>query len=431
MPPLGGPPVGAAPVRVLYVWDADYPWDVRTEKICRSLTQAGCDVAIIARNAAWKPEREGLPEGTVFRMPRWRIFGRRIDRASSFPAFFNPRWIAHIAAGMRGHRPDVVIVRDLPLCPTAIWVARRFGTPVVLDMAENYAEMIRDVWAAGRKKPLDFLVRNPEIIAAVERYVLPRLDHIITVVDESSDRLAALGVPWDRLSVVSNTPPASRADAVCTEPARAPRGAEEALHLTYLGLMEVPRGINDVLDALAILRGEGRRIDLCLIGDGRDRMLFEARAAVLGLGPDAVRFMGALPNAEALRLVGASDVGLVPHHAYASWNTTIPNKLFDYMAAGLPVVTSDAVPAARIVRGAGAGVVYRSGDAVDLATQLRPLFDLATRERMALAGRQAVRKTYNWERDVDVLLHVVRSAGRPLRAAGVQVQQPTWPSSRL
>ena len=51
------------------------------------------------------------------------------------------------------------------------------------------------------------------------------------------------------------------------------------------------------------------------------------------------------------------DVGLVPHHADEAWNTTIPNKLFDYMAAGLPVISSDARPCARILRSTGAGLI--------------------------------------------------------------------------
>jgi hypothetical protein len=89
----------------------------------------------------------------------------------------------------------VIIVRDLPLAPTALWVGRGFGVPVVLDMAENYAAMIQDIWRTGRAGRWDFLVRNPKAIAAVERYVAPRVDHVITVVEESSTRVAALGVP--------------------------------------------------------------------------------------------------------------------------------------------------------------------------------------------------------------------------------------------
>ena len=394
--------------RVTYVWDADYPWDVRTEKICRALTDAGISVEILARNVAWAPLTEVMPEGTVRRMRPWRFLGRGTDRLLSFPAFLNPRWIAHLIHGIRAHRPDVVIVRDLPLSPTALWVSRWYGVPVLVDLAENYPAMIRDVWDAGRAGPWDWLLRNPRLIDAVERYTLPRVDQVIVVVEESADRVAALGVDAGRISIVSNTPSRERV----AEP-RSARPADRPLLLTYLGLMEVPRGIEDVLEAFAQLVAEGRSVELQLIGEGRDRALFERRAADLGLREPQVRFLGALPNAEALRLVAAADVGLVPHHAVESWNTTIPNKLFDYMAAGLPVDTSDAIPAARVVRTFGCGLVYRSRDPVALAAQLRRLFDSTERSTMGEAGRRAVLDRCNWEHDAEVLLRVIRSSVSP------------------
>src|SRR5690606_4428317 len=100
---------------------------------------------------------------------------------------------------------DVLIVRDLPLCPTAIGVGRRLGVPVVLDMAENYPAMMRDIWTAGRHKPWDVAVRNPRLVSLIEQWCLPRLDRILVVVEESGDRLESLGVPSDRIVVVSNT----------------------------------------------------------------------------------------------------------------------------------------------------------------------------------------------------------------------------------
>lgn len=390
------------PLEIAYVWDADYPWDVRTEKICRSLTEHGHRVRIIARNAAWRALEEPLAEGRVLRMRPWRAIGRRFDRLSSFPAFANPRWIAHIARGMRGPRPDVVIVRDLPLAPTALWIGRRHGIPVMLDMAENYPAMMRDLWISGRASWVDTLVRNPAAVSAVERYVLPRVDHLITVVEESSERAATLGVAPERMTVVSNTPPAAR--VVTT---RAPARSGGPLRLAYLGLMEVPRGILGVLEAVAAVTARGLAVELTLIGDGRDRARFEQHAATLGLAPPTVRFLGALPNAEALRLVGEADVGLVPHHAVESWHTTIPNKLFDYMAAGLPVVTSDARPAARVVRETGAGLVYAWNDPLALAGCLEQLADPALRDRLGAAGRQAIRERFNWENDVRALLGAI------------------------
>ena len=139
-------------MRIVYLWDADYPWDVRTEKVCAALTAAGHDVVIAARNRGWRAERERLAEGTVRRMRPWRWMGRRMDGILSFPAFFSPRWTGLLAAAVRESDAELVIVRDLPLCPAAIRVARRAGIPVVLDMAENYPAMIKGIWDSGRQR---------------------------------------------------------------------------------------------------------------------------------------------------------------------------------------------------------------------------------------------------------------------------------------
>jgi len=87
----------------------------------------------------------------------------------------------------------------------------------------------------------------------------------------------------------------------------------------------------------------------------------------------------------------------------------VPNKLFDYMAAGLAVVTSDAVPLKRIVEACGCGLVYQDRDVADLARALRRLRDATLRREAATRGRVAVQTTYHWERDVERLLDVVGS----------------------
>lgn len=382
-------------MRVLYVWDAEYPWDVRTEKVCRALVDGGHQVVITARNLEGKPQTESLPEGVVERLPagpRW----------TSFPAFFNPRWIGHLKRQVRQHAIDLLIVRDLPLAPTALMAAA--GRPVVLDMAENYPEMMRDIWTDGRAGRLDFLVRNPALVSRIEKYVVRRVDHILTVVEESSARVERLGVPATRLSVVSNTPPRDRVGP--------PRPAATGpMRLIYLGLMERHRGIIATLDAVAILQRQGVPFHLDMVGDGRDYEDMRRHATALGLGTADATFHGRLPHKDAIAVVGRADVGLVPHEARESWNTTIANKLFDYMAAGLAVITSDAVPSARVVRATGAGLVFRSADAADLAAQMTACVDPNVRALLGAAGQEAVRTHYNWEADTRVLLDVVARVG--------------------
>jgi len=270
-----------------------------------------------------------------------------------------------------------------------------------MDMAENYPAMMADIWTDGRAKPLDVLVRNPRLVAAVERRTLPHLDHIITVVEESSQRVVRLGVPEDQVSVVSNTP------SINSVVALNPRVPGSPMRLVYLGLMEEHRGVGELLDAARELATAGVDFVLDMVGDGRDYPHFRRRAEELGLTAPRIVFHGRLPHRDAIDVLRRGDVGVVPHHARESWNTTIPNKLFDYMAAGLAVVSSDAAPAARVVRETGAGLVFRSGDSRDLAEKLIQLLDIETRDQRRRQGREAVLSRYNWESDTRVLLDVV------------------------
>lgn len=386
-------------MQICYVWDAEYPWDVRVEKVTHSLTAAGHDVHIVARNRDRRALREVLPEGTVHRLPAMPLLGRKLDAATQFPAFFNPRWVRRIVRTARETKADVIVVRDLPLAPTAIWAGRLLGIPVAMDMAENYPAMMRALWETGVRRRTDVLVRNPEIVRRIERWALRHLDHVIVVVEESRDRLVAAGVPAERVTVACNTPVRARLDELAPKEHR--DGAP--LELIYLGLLEAPRGVAQVIDAVAQSRARGNAVNLTILGKGREGRAFQERAQARGVS-DAVRFLGHVPYAEAVRLLQRADVGLVPHLANESWNTTIPNKLFDYMAAGLAVVTSNARPAARIVRETGAGRVYMDTDVDALADELSALSSAATRRAHGAAGRRAVVERYHWEIDAERML---------------------------
>jgi glycosyltransferase involved in cell wall biosynthesis len=112
-----------------------------------------------------------------------------------------------------------------------------------------------------------------------------------------------------------------------------------------------------------------------------------------------VRFLGRVPYADAVKLLQTADVGVVPHVANESWNTTIPNKLFDYMAAGLAVLTSNAKPAARVVDECAAGVIFRDTDAASCAAAIRRLADPEFRAECGANGRRAVAEQFHWELD--------------------------------
>jgi glycosyltransferase involved in cell wall biosynthesis len=181
--------------------------------------------------------------------------------------------------------------------------------------------------------------------------------------------------------------------------------------LIYLGLLELPRGVGELLEAAAMCLEAGADIRLSIIGDGRDGDILRRKAIDLGLG-EKVRFTGRLDHTKALSMLEAADIGVVPHHADEAWNTTIPNKLFDYMAAGLAVISSDAAPPARVLKETGAGVVFQSGDPRSLRDAILSLLDTPTREAMGRAGQESVRGRFNWERESMALLNALGALAR-------------------
>jgi glycosyltransferase involved in cell wall biosynthesis len=184
-----------------------------------------------------------------------------------------------------------------------------------------------------------------------------------------------------------------------------------AITLVYVGILELPRGISELLQAVRLLRGTPQPVRAVIIGKGRDASILQDEATALGLTPAEVTFVGHVPSRDDVRAtVRGADVGVLPHHANEAWNTTIPNKLFDYMAAELPVITSDVIPFARIVRETGAGIVFKSRDPASLASAIRTLFDGARRRAYGAAGLAAVRSRYNWEYDAHVLVGALAQA---------------------
>lgn len=390
---------------VCHVWDADYPWDVRVEKICDSLLKEH-EVHLVCRNTLRRPRYERVNGLHIHRLPCLSERYGRLNRFVGFPAFFNPVWIYSIWKTVRQTKADVILVRDLPLALTAIAVGRLARIPVVLDMAENYPAMIQDLRDRQGFSVVDSLIRNPMLVRLVERISLRLCDHILVVVEESRNRILTLGTPESKVSLVINTPAPGRVVGPSPLPATPMTGDDGSLAIVYLGILEWPRGMETTIRAIASVRTRIAGVKLVVIGSGRHEQDFRDLVAQLGLRKH-VQFLGWLDLAAAIAIVDKSDIGLVPHHVTDHSNTTIPNKLFDYMSMGKPVIVSDAKPIERIVREEQCGIVFRDRDSEDLARAIAALEPVSVRTEMGRRGRDAVARKYNWAVDEERLLQAL------------------------
>lgn len=380
---------------ICHIWDADYPWDIRVEKMCRSLGVKH-EVHLVCRNANRWARSEKLEGMSVHRLPFLPKWFGLCNAMVGFPLFFNPVWIFAIWTTVRRTHADLILVRDLPLALIAIAVGRWFGIPILLDLAENYPAMLKD---RLRYTPTSFvgrIVRHPALAALIEKTVLPKVDHIIVVVEESRDRLVEMGIPPDRITIVSNTPPLDRWEQEGRQTGNITE--DDVPHLVYLGNLDGSRGIDTAIEAIGVLKNKGEMARLSIIGTGQNIEQFRLLSKMLGV-EDRVSIKGRLPFSDVQPIMARANIGLIPHYSTEAWNTTIPNKLFDFMAMGKPVIVSSARPTERIVRSEGCGLVFVEQKKEDLASAILALRSRPAREQLGGNGRAAFLKRWNWAFD--------------------------------
>jgi glycosyltransferase involved in cell wall biosynthesis len=170
--------------------------------------------------------------------------------------------------------------------------------------------------------------------------------------------------------------------------------------LLYQGSIQEHRGIEENIEAVTMLD----RCVLVVIGYGHHRPALEEMVRNRGL-TELVRFFGPIPNDELLYYTATADVGLcVIQGESLSYRWSLPNKLFEYLMAGIPVVASDYEEMGRVVREEGVGAVCDPADPASIAAAVSEIIDHPEAEaRCRAAAREAGRK-YHWGEEAKVLL---------------------------
>jgi glycosyltransferase involved in cell wall biosynthesis len=287
--------------------------------------------------------------------------------------------------------------------PIALDLARRHDARVVYDARDIYVDAAN---LARMRGPIRTL------IARAERRWARTADRVITVNRPYAEIMArrwSVPLPLIVMNCSYRTQP--------SEPP--PRRFHERLGLDsgtrvvlYQGGFSPHRGIEQLLEAIAEIPGAV----LVLLGYGALQDELERRAAEPSLA-GLVHLLPAVPPTELLDWVASADVVVMPiqpstlNHRY-----TTPNKLFEAMAVGVPVVASDLPGMASIVRETEAGLLVDPTRPADIAAACRTLLAASPEEAAARRTRilDAAHVTYNWERQARVLLDEYgRLTGKP------------------
>lgn len=366
----------------------DIVFDQRIQKTARTLEAAGYRVTFVGRRFSDSPELSSGLRGRRYRLP-WRT-GAGFYLALQVVFFFD---------ALLRRRVDAIWANDLDTLFPARAVGALRGVPVVFDSHEFFTEH------AG-------LAERPLVQWAWRRWEswwMPGVKAVVTVNDAIAQAFqerfprAAFGQPF----VVRNMPEYGGPGEPGDRETFAAWGVPKDLPIALLqgAYLDRDRGVHDAVAMLVVCP----EIRLVLVGAGVE--WDEAHAIQESGGGDGRLHCIPRQPADVLRtLTRSADVGLsLDRDSSGNYRMSLPNKLFDYVHAGIPVVATALPEVRKVVEGMGIGVVVEEANPDELARAIRKV--LASdrevwRERTAEAAQHL-----HWGTDAPKLLHALSAAG--------------------
>jgi glycosyltransferase involved in cell wall biosynthesis len=407
--------------------------DSRVLKEGRTLHRAGYDVRLVAIAAGGLPRqehREGIRvtrvegEPRTMRLVEW-LQARRAPaappgggpappggarkvgvaaraRVLAGRAYGLMAWLRYARAALREacrEPAEIVLSHDLNTLPVAALAARRLGARLLYDSHEVFAELP----VHGR------LARRRWL--AVERALLPRVESMwMSSPGHAAVFAANHGVPVPPVIVnVPSLDPDPRAAGV--PDLHAEMSLAQGLRIAlYIGGVYPHRPLDVLLEAAAELKD----CAMVIMGPGLPSYVDQLRAQARALGvEERVRIAPAVPIADVVRYAAAGDVGVIPFLNTSLNNFHgLPNKIFEYIAAGLPVVASDFPQLRAVIDRYDVGRTFDPDRPGALAGAIREVLADPARLAELRANATAAAAELNWEVESRRLLELVDANGR-------------------
>jgi len=288
---------------------------------------------------------------------------------------------------------------DLNTLIGAYVAAKKQGAKLIYDSHELYLERNRFV----PYKPIGKWIRK-----RVEAYLIKRSDHVITV-NDSLARMLADTYKIKLPTVVMNTPSLQEITLPGKNVSlRHAIGIQDNYHiLLYSGAITFNRGLENIIRSLVYLP----QCYLVLMGYGKDNYKRKLKAVAAENGvASRFSFFGPVPSDQVTLYAASAGIGVAAiENVCLSYYYCSPNKLFEYLLAGLPVIASDFPEMSHIINQHCVGTTFDPGVPKDIARAAREILEAHEKWKNIKEKTHSVASIYNWENESRKLIDIYES----------------------
>ncbi|OFX46646.1 MAG: hypothetical protein A2X13_00440 [Bacteroidetes bacterium GWC2_33_15] len=356
----------------------DLVTDNRVHKIASTLLKSGCKVTLIGRIKSDKTPLTNRQYSTIrFRM----IF----KKGFLFYKTFNIRLFFFLLF----HRFDIVVANDLDSLPACFLAALLKRKKLVYDSHEYFTEVPELVHRKFPKK----------VWQIIERLFLPWIKYSYTVSESIAETYnSKYGID---MKVVRNVP-YSVQNIISDQSAHTDKWL-----ILYQGSLNLGRGLEQLIDAMLFI--ENARLKI--IGDGDIVNKLKERVIQLGL-KEKVEITGRIPFEQLFEETIHADLGIaLEENIGLNYYYALPNKLFDYIQARIPVLVSPFPEMQKIVRKYDIGTVYDHKDPQSLANKINEIFELKNRHQKWKGNTEKAASELCWENEEKILMKIYTQVG--------------------
>lgn len=343
----------------------------------------GYDSVIFAGDRNYTTQLKYVADDPRFRLIRVPASdGSGIRRMAGWLVFT----VGAVFASLRVRRVSAVYASTPHLlAPLAGWLTARLrGVPMILEVRDLWPDTFATAGAMSTSNPVY------RILKALEKFLYRHADSIVVVAEGWEGHFRSLGADMSKYQVVPNGTEIREFPVDADRDEIRVRHGLSGVTAVYAGAHGYANGLDLVVDAAI----QNPTVNFLLIGDGPEKM--RLRDLVEGKRLRNVEFRDSMPKSELVELLVGCDIGVHCLRAYDALDQGMsPNKIFDYMAAQLPVV-SNAGKSARAILGddRAFGVATNENG---LAEAIRTVVSCSIKEREAMgqSGRNFVEKNYS------------------------------------